>query len=137
MSGVNKAILIGHLGHDPELRFTNDGKPVCNFNIATSESWKDKQGANQEKTEWHKIVVWGNQAEPCAQYLSKGSQCYIEGRITTREWVDKLDAKRTTTEIVANQVTFLGSKQDNNNNHEQGADEHEQSAPAASDDLPF
>ena len=108
MAGVNKAILIGNLGRDPELRYTQNGQAVTNFSLATSESWTDKSGERTEKTEWHRIVAWGKTAELCAQYLSKGRTVYIEGRLQTRDWEDKEGVKRQTTEIVANTVQFLG-----------------------------
>jgi single-strand DNA-binding protein len=108
MAGVNKAILIGNLGRDPELRYTQSGQAVVNFSIATSENWTDKAGERQERTEWHRIVVWGKTGENCAQYLSKGRTVYVEGRIQTREWEDREGQKRTTTEINAQTVTFLG-----------------------------
>ncbi len=107
--GINKVILIGNLGKDPEVRFTPGGQAVANFNIATSESWNDKNtGQKQERTEWHRIVVWGKLAELCGEYLKKGRQCYVEGRLQTREWTDKEGQKKYTTEIVANTVQFLG-----------------------------
>jgi single-strand DNA-binding protein len=109
MAGVNKAILIGNLGRDPELRYTQSGQAVVNFSIATSENWTDKNGEKQERTEWHRVVVWGKTGENCAQYLSKGRTVYVEGRIQTREWEDREGQKRTTTEINAQTVTFLGS----------------------------
>ena len=108
MAGVNKAILIGNLGRDPELRYTQSGQAVVNFSIATTETWNDKNGERQERTEWHRIVAWGKTGELCAQYLSKGRTVYIEGRIQTREWEDREGNKRTTTEINAQNVTFLG-----------------------------
>ncbi len=111
-SGVNKVILIGRLGQDPEVRYTSNGGAVANFSLATSESWTDKQGQKQEKTEWHRIVVWGKMGELCGQYLSKGRQAYIEGRLQTREWTDKEGGKRYTTEVVAQSVQFLGSPGD-------------------------
>ncbi len=107
-SGVNKVIIIGRLGKDPEVRYTSSGGAVTNFNMATNESWTDKSGQKQEKTEWHKIVVWGKMGELCGQYLSKGRQAYVEGRLQTREWQDKEGQKRYTTEIVAMNVQFLG-----------------------------
>ncbi len=110
MASVNKVILIGNLGRDPELRYTQGGQGVANFTLATNERWRDKDGNNQERTEWHRIVVWGKQAENCAQYLQKGRSCYIEGRLQTREWEDKEGHKRQTTEIVAQNVTFLGGR---------------------------
>ena len=107
--GINKVILIGNLGKDPEVRFTPGGQAVANFNIATSESWNDKTtGQKVEKTEWHRIVVWGKLAELCGEYLKKGRQCYVEGRLQTREWTDKEGQKKYTTEVVANTVQFLG-----------------------------
>jgi len=109
---VNKVILIGNLGKDPEVRFTPGGQAVANFNIATNESWIDKQGQKQERTEWHRIVVWGKQAELCGEYLAKGRQCYIEGRLQTREWTDKEGKKNYTTEVVAQHVQFLGGRGD-------------------------
>jgi single-strand DNA-binding protein len=113
MAGVNKAIIIGNLGRDPEIRYMSDGTAVANFSLATSEGWTDKNsGERKEKTEWHRIVVWGKLAEICGQYLSKGRQVYIEGRLQTREWDDKDGIKRYTTEIVANNMVMLGSKAD-------------------------
>ena len=107
MAGVNKVILIGNLGADPEVRFTPSGQAVCNFRIATTDTWKDKAGQPQERTEWHRIVVWGKQGELCGEYLKKGRQTYVEGRLQTREWTDKEGKKNWTTEVVANNVTFL------------------------------
>jgi single-strand DNA-binding protein len=103
-SGVNKVILVGNLGKDPEVRYTPGGQAVANFTIATNENWTDKQGQKQERTEWHRIVVWGKVAELCGEYLSKGRQVYIEGRLQTREWTNKEGAKQYTTEVVANPV---------------------------------
>ena len=108
--GVNKVILIGNLGADPEVRFTPGGQAVANFRIATSDTWTDKNGQKQERTEWHRIVVWGKLAELCGEYLKKGRQCYVEGRLQTREWTDKENRKNYTTEVVANAVTFLGGR---------------------------
>ena len=107
---VNKAIVIGNLGKDPEVRFTPGGQAVANFSVATNESWKDKNGQAQERTEWHRIVVWGKLAELCGEYLKKGRSAYVEGRLQTREWTDKEGKKNYTTEIVANQVVFLGGR---------------------------
>ena len=109
MSGVNKVILIGNLGKDPELRYTPGGQPVATFTLATTERWNDRNGQRQDRTEWHNIVVWGKLAELVNQYLKKGRSAYIEGRIATRSWDDKDGNKRYKTEIVANQVQFLGS----------------------------
>lgn len=108
-SGVNKVILIGRLGQDPEVRYTSNGGAVANFSLATNESWTDKAGQKQERTEWHKVVVWGKLGELCGQYLSKGRQAFVEGRLQTREWTDKEGGKRYTTEIVAQNIQFLGA----------------------------
>jgi len=109
-NGLNKAILIGNLGKDPEMRYTPGGLGIANFNIATSETWNNKEGAKETRTEWHRIVAFGKLAEICGEYLSKGKQVYIEGRIQTRDWEDKDGNKRYTTEIVANQMLMLGSR---------------------------
>src|SRR5687768_585179 len=111
MAGVNKVIVVGRLGADPELKTITGGNSVCRLSVATSENWTDKQGQKQERTEWHKVVVWGKLAELCGKYLSKGRQCYVEGRLQTRSWEDQQGQKRYTTEIVANTVQFLGSTQ--------------------------
>jgi single-strand DNA-binding protein len=110
MAGVNKVILIGNLGRDPELRYTASGTAVANFTLATSENIRTKDGGREDRTEWHRIVAWARTAELCAQYLSKGRSVYIEGRLQTREWEDKEGQKRRTTEIVANTVQFLGGR---------------------------
>jgi single-strand DNA-binding protein len=106
---VNKVILVGRLGQNPEVRYTPSGAAVANFSIATSENWVAKGGQKQERTEWHRIVVWGKLAELCNQYLSKGRQVYIEGRLQTREWQDKAGQTKYTTEVQAQTVQFLGS----------------------------
>jgi single-strand DNA-binding protein len=116
MSGVNKVLLIGRLGNDPEVKAIGQGSTVAQFNIATSENWVDKSGQKQERTEWHRIVVWGKLAEICGKHLSKGRQVYVEGRLQTRNWEDKQGQKRYTTEIVANTVQFLGSPSDRPSN---------------------
>lgn len=108
MASLNKVTLIGNLGRDPELRQTQNGQQVAEFSIATSERWKDRGGEQQERTEWHRIVVWGPQAELASKYLSKGRSVYVEGRIQYRDWTDKDGNKRTTTEIVASNLLFLG-----------------------------
>jgi single-strand DNA-binding protein len=104
---INKVILIGNLGIDPELRFTQSGTPVASFRIATSERWKDKEGNQQEQTEWHNIVAWGRLGELCNEYLNKGSKVYIEGKLKTRKWQDQNGNDRYTTDIVARDVQFL------------------------------
>ena len=109
---VNKVILVGRLGRDPETRYTGSGQAVANFTLATDSTYKDRAGERQKRTEWHRIVAWGKLAEICQQYLKKGSQVYIEGRLQTREWEDKSGQKRTTTEIVASDMRMLGSRAD-------------------------
>ncbi len=110
MASVNKVILIGNLGADPELRYVNTGAAVANFRIATNEVWTDKAGERQERTEWHRIVVWGKVAENCAKYLKKGRAVYVEGRLQSREWQDQSGNKRVTTEINAQTIQFLGGR---------------------------
>src|SRR5207247_733859 len=110
MSGVNKVILVGNLGANPEMRFTQGGQAVANLRIATSERWTDRNGQKQETTEWHRVVVFGKQAEIAGQYLAKGRQVCIEGRIQTRQWQDQQGQKRYTTEVVAQRVEFIGGR---------------------------
>jgi len=111
MPSVNKAIIIGHLGRDPETRYLTNGDPVCNFSVATTESWKDKaSGEKKEATEWHRIDAFGKLAEICGQYLKKGAAVYVEGKITTKEWTDKDGVKRYSTSIRADQMKMLGGK---------------------------
>jgi len=112
MAGVNKVILVGNLGRDPEVRYTASGTPVANFTMATTERWNDQAGERQERTEWHRIVVWGKQAEIAGEYLRKGRQVYVEGSLQTREWTDRDDNKRQTTEIRAQRFQMLGSRGD-------------------------
>lgn len=144
---VNKVILLGRLGQDPELKYTPGGSPVCNFSLATTESWTDKSGQKQEKTEWHRIVVWGKLAELCNQYLAKGRQAFLEGRLQTRSWDDKDGNKRYTTEILASTVQFIGGATASNNqtvdnSYSQAAapaQEYQIASDAsfAADDIPF
>jgi single-strand DNA-binding protein len=110
---VNKVMLVGRLGRDPETRYTGGGQAVANFSVATDETYKDRNGEKQKRTEWHKIVVWGKQAEIAQQYLKKGSLVFIEGRIQSREWQDKEGQKRTSFEIVASNFRMLGGRGDN------------------------
>ena len=131
MSSVNKVILIGNLGRDPELKHTPSGDPVCNFSIATSESWTDKGGTRQERAEWHNIVVWRKLAEICQRYLTKGSKVYIEGRIQSREYDAKDGSKRRVTEIVANQMVMLGSRQ------KEAQDSEPEQYTGPDSDIPF
>ncbi len=123
MASLNKVMLIGNLGADPEMRYTQNNQSVCNFRMATTDVWNDKSGQKQERTEWHRIVVWGRQAEACVNYLKKGRPVYVEGRIQTREWDDKEGVKRYTTEIVAERVQFLGSPrgEDGGSSYDRGA----------------
>ena len=118
MASVNKAILIGSLGKDPGVRYMPNGEAVANFSIATSESWKDKSGAKQERTEWHNIVAYRKLAEIIGEYLKKGAPVYIEGRIQTRKWQDKEGNDRYTTEIIADQMQMLGSRSQSNEVHD-------------------
>lgn len=106
MSGVNRTVLLGNLGADPDLRFTTGGEPVAELRVATNESWLDKNRVKQERTEWHRVVVWGAQAENCKKFLHKGSGVYVEGRNQTRSWEDQEGQKRYTTEVVATRVHF-------------------------------
>lgn len=108
MASVNKIILVGFLGADPELAYTPNNRAVCKLSVATNETWKDKDGQKQERTEWHRVVVWGELGENCEKYLAKGRMVYVEGRIQTRSWEDKSGQKRYTTEIIADRVVFLG-----------------------------
>ena len=111
MRGVNKVILLGTLGRDPEMKYTADGKAIANLSVATSESWTDKaSGEKTEKTEWHKVVLFGKVAEIAGSYLKKGSQCYLEGKLQTRKWQDKEGSDRYSTEIVADELQLLGGK---------------------------
>jgi len=107
---LNKVHLIGNLGKDPVLRHTSTGKDVVELSVATSNSWKGKDGSTQNDTEWHRVVAWGNLANSCANNLSKGSKAYVEGRIQTRDWEDKEGNKRSSTEIIANRVLFLSGR---------------------------
>lgn len=142
MAGINKVIIVGNLGGDPEVRYTPSGSAVANFNVATSESWKDKNtGEKKERTEWHRIVVWGKLGELCGEYLSKGRQVYIEGRLQTRSYDDKDGVKRYMTEIIATDVQFLGSKESGGGRSGGGAPPREsfggQGPPPSDDDIPF
>ena len=114
MAGVNKVIIIGNLGRDPEVKYTQSNVPVANISVATTDSWKDKStGEWQEKTEWHRVVLWRHLAERAERYLKKGKQVYVEGRLETRKWTDKEGNDRYTTEVIANQMMLLGRRDDN------------------------
>jgi single-strand DNA-binding protein len=113
--GLNKVMVIGNLGRDPEMRYTPSGRPVTTFTVATSRSWNTADGERHSETEWFNVVTWGNLAEICKQYLTKGQQVYIEGRLQTRRWEDKEGVKHSTVEIVANEMMMLGERHDVNN----------------------
>lgn len=138
---VNKVILVGNLGRDPELRSTPSGQPVATFSLATSRKWRDKEGNRQEQTEWHQIVCWGRQAEVAGQYLTKGKQIYVEGRLQTRSWDDRESGeKRYKTEIVCDNFQMLGSRGDSGGGYR--APEAPDAgggftAPPEDDDIPF
>lgn len=112
MGSVNKAIIVGNLGRDAEVRYTPGGTAVANISVATTETWNDKSGQRQEKTEWHRVAIWGKTAEAIGEYLTKGRQVYVEGRIETRQWDDKDGQKRYTTEIRSDRVVLLGGRGD-------------------------
>ena len=142
--GLNKVMLIGHLGADPELKYTANGTAVTTLSVATNSTWKDASGNQQERTEWHRVVMWQKLAEIAGQYLKKGSQVYIEGRIQTRSWEDKDGKKQYTTEIVANQMQMLGKKGEGGGPVDvppppeaMDAPEEFDNAASGDDDLPF
>lgn len=143
MSGVNKVIIVGRLGQDPEIKQVGSGQSVARLNVATSENWTGKDGQKQERTEWHRIVVWGRQAENCAKHLSKGRQVYVEGRLQTRQWEDQQGQKKYTTEIVASTVQFLGGGAERSSNQSTSNDEQfndfgpEPSFDQSNDEIPF
>lgn len=143
MSSVNKVILVGNLGKDPEVRYTSGGKAVADFSIATSESF-GKGSEREEQTEWHRVVVWDRLAELCGQHLRKGSKVYVEGKIQTRKWTDKQGAERFTTEIIAKQVVFLSPKGDSGRREPEPSGKGGKSKPAGTphqtfddDEIPF
>ena len=155
--GVNKAVILGNVGNDPELRFMSNGKAVANFTVATSEQWKDQQGQKQEKTEWHRMVAYDKLAEIIGQYVKKGSKLYLEGKLQTREWTDQQGQKKYTTEIIVSEMQMLdgkpqqGSQQPQgqqqpqrqqapqNNGYQQARSQpvQQQDAPQFDDDLPW
>jgi single-strand DNA-binding protein len=124
---INKVILVGNLGQDPETRHTNGGNSVTQLRLATTEKFKDRDGAMQERTEWHTVIVWGKQGEACGKHLTKGRQVYVEGRLTTRKWQDKEGKDRYTTEVIGDNVRFLG----------QGQRENDKAQPLPTDDLGY
>lgn len=133
---LNKVMLIGRLGADPEVRYTQSGKPTASFTIATTETWK-KDGEKKEKTEWHRVVTWEKLAEICGQYLTKGKQVYIEGKLQTRKWQDKEGNDKYTTEIVANTMKMLGGKADGAMDAPAGSSDVGGREPGEDDDIPF
>lgn len=142
MASVNKVILLGNLGRDPEVRFTQGGTPVANFTMATTDRWSDPSGEKKEKTEWHKIVVWGKQAEIAGEYLRKGRPVFVEGSLQTREWTDKEGNKRYTTEVRAQRLQLLGRPDDRGGSGSSGGgapveDVAEPAGAFADDDIPF
>ena len=138
---VNKVILVGNLGRDPELRSTPSGQPVATFSLATSRKWRDKEGNRQEQTEWHQIVCWGRQAEVAGEYLTKGKQIYVEGRLQTRSWDDRNSGeKRYKTEVVCDNFQMLGSRGDSGGGYRPAAAPEaggDLGAPPEDDDIPF
>jgi single-strand DNA-binding protein len=150
MASVNKAIIIGNLGKDPEMRYMPSGDAICNFSLATTDSWKDKNGEKQEKTEWHRISMFGKLAEIAGEYLKKGSQVYVEGRIQTRKWTNKEGQDQYTTEIVADKMQMLGGRSGGGGNSFEVVEKPSSSAGSAKqaakgggdfdnfeDDIPF
>jgi single-strand DNA-binding protein len=152
MASVNKVIIIGNLGRDPETRYMPDGGAITNISVATTDKWKDKNGEMQEKTEWHRVAFFGKLAEIAGEYLKKGSQVYVEGRLQTRKWQDKDGQDKYTTEIVANQMQMLGSRQGMGGGGRGAGEESQEPRPASSkapakagggkfddfeDDIPF
>ncbi|RJX31451.1 MAG: single-stranded DNA-binding protein [Desulfarculus sp.] len=137
--GINKVILIGNLGADPELKYTPSGTPVCTLRLATSESFKDREGNQQERTEWHRVVAWSKLGEIAAQYLSKGRQVYVEGSIRTRSWEGQNGEKRYMTEIVARDIQFLGGQGGGGQagGGQGGGGEDLGGPPSTDDDIPF
>lgn len=137
--GVNKVILVGNLGADPEVKYTQSGAALCTFSVATSESFKDRDGNQQDRTEWHKIVAWRKLAEICGQYLSKGRQVYVEGKIQTRSWDDQDGNKHYMTEIVAREVQFLSGGAGGGSGGGSGSYGQDMGGPPPpdDDDIPF
>jgi single-strand DNA-binding protein len=135
--GLNKVMIIGHLGKDPEMRYTPSGRPVTTYTMAVSRSWNSADGERHTETEWFNIVAWGNLAEICKQYLTKGQQVYIEGRLQTRRWDDKEGQKHTSVEIVANEMMMLGDRRDANHASEDQSTPAEAEPATTEDEFPF
>ena len=131
--GLNKVMIIGRLGRDPEMRYTPSGKPVTSFSVATNRSWVNSEGERREDTEWFNVVAWGNLAEICKQYLTKGQQVYVEGRLQTRGWEDQDGKKHYRTELVANEMIMLGERRGT----ETSAERQERAAASESNEFPF
>ena len=146
MGSVNKAILVGNLGRDAEMRFTSGGTPVATVSLATTEKWTDRDGQKKEDTQWHRVVIWGKTAESLHEYLTKGKQIYVEGRLQTRQWDDKEGNKRYTTEIKADRITLLGGgggggrgggSMDRGGSSGGGGHDEPPMEPLTDDDIPF
>jgi len=137
MRGVNKVILIGNLGADPEVRYTNTGTPVANFRIATNETWTTREGERTTRTEWHRVVAFGKLSEICSEYLNRGKQVYVEGRLQTRSWEDKDGNKRWVTEVVATNMVLLGAPADQMRDMEEAFPEESSEPEFKEDDIPF
>lgn len=135
--GLNKVMIIGHLGKDPEMRYTPSGRPVTTFTVAVSRSWNSADGERHNETEWFNIVAWGNLAEICKQYLAKGQQVYIEGRLQTRRWDDKEGQKHTSVEVVAGEMMMLGERRETNHGAEEQSAPAESEPAASEDEFPF
>ncbi len=136
--GLNKVMIIGHLGRDPEMRYTPSGRPVTTFSVAVSRTWNTVDGERHSETEWFNIVAWGNLAEICKQYLHKGQQVYIEGRLQTRHWEDKEGQKRTSVEVVANEMMMLGDRRDKSDTNESASEDTNQTdSESDEDEFPF
>ncbi|MBN1302913.1 MAG: single-stranded DNA-binding protein [Anaerolineales bacterium] len=136
--GLNKVMIIGHLGRDPEMRYTPSGRPVTTFSVAVSRSWNKPDGERHTETEWFNIVAWSNLAEICKNYLNKGQQVYVEGRLQTRRWEDKEGGKHTTIEIAANKMMMLGDRRDSNNDQiEEHKAEEDDISSVEDDEFPF
>ena len=136
-NSLNKVILIGNLGQDPEARFTPSGTAVANLSVATNESWKDQSGEMQDRTEWHRVVMYGRMAETASEYMKKGQMVYVEGRLHTREWEDQNQIKRKTTEIRCDNFTMLGKRSDASNAPSTNPESSAKPDTGVDDDLPF
>ncbi len=135
--GLNKVMIIGHLGREPEMRYTPSGRPVTSFSVATTRTWNSPDGERREETEWFNVVSWGNLAEICKQYLTKGQQVYIEGRLQTRRWEDQEGKKHFTTEVVANEMIMLGDRPLRSNAAAEGGGYNAPEPSVEEDEFPF